>query len=77
MTEDYKIVEEHELEKECKTCGIKVKINRMGMVGAAAELVQDNCLMCAFSKNAKIIEQTHKNLGIKRPLEDNWQPIEE
>lgn len=77
MTEEYTIVDEHELEKDCKTCGIKAKINSFGMNSYAAEMVQNNCLMCKFSKNAKIIEETHKSLGIDRPLEDNWQPIQE
>lgn len=72
MTEEYEIVEQGDVKKNCDTCVIKRRINKLGMSAEASKLVQTKCLFCKYSKNAALIESTHRAVGITRPLEDNW-----
>jgi len=63
-------------DKSCLTCKTKRTVNALGMCAEAKKIVEVNCLLCKFSKNAALIEAAHKNVGMDKPLEDHWISFE-
>lgn len=63
-------------DKSCQTCKTSRTVRALGNCKEARLIVENQCLLCKYSKNAAIIRAKNEQEGIGSELEDHWVNFE-